>query len=433
MTTTIAGEATRAARRRLPLVGLLAAQLISRAGNAITMIAVPLYVLGTTHSPLATGIAGVFATLPVVIGGSLGGVLVDRFGYRISSIAADLASGVTVLAIPVLALTVGLPFWGLVLLVFLSGLLDTPGDTAKAVIVPELAALARTPLSRAAGAQAAIERTASMVGAAVAGALVALVGPLSVLFVDAASFLACAVLVAVTVPRRLPASAAAPAVEPSAGGYWAGLAAGLRFVWRSRLLRGVILLVTMTNAIDAAGMTVLKPVYATATGDPALLGLIVGCFAVGALTGSILFAGVGRRWSGRGMFVACFFLAGVPPYAAMALAVPVPALLVVLALSGLAAGALNPMIATVMYGLVPDGMRARVFGVTSAGATAAMPLGAFLAGITVAAFGLHAVLIGCAVLYGCLTVAPLFDRAFLGLAAARDDVPSDEERVTMAA
>ena len=90
-------------RRRAPLIGLLAADGISRAGNAITMIAVPLYVLSLTGSPLATGFAGVFATVPIIIGGALGGVLVDRFGWRRSSVVADAASGLTVLAIPVLA------------------------------------------------------------------------------------------------------------------------------------------------------------------------------------------------------------------------------------------------------------------------------------------------------------------------------------------
>ncbi|MGO7983440.1 hypothetical protein ACC691_36955, partial [Rhizobium johnstonii] len=121
-------------------------------------------------------------------------------GYRASSIVADLASGLTVVAIPILAATVCLPFWALLALVFLSGVLDTPGDTAKAAIVPELAALARMPLARAAGAQATIERTAVLVGAAVAGLVVALLGPITALLIDAASFAIAAAVVAATVP-----------------------------------------------------------------------------------------------------------------------------------------------------------------------------------------------------------------------------------------
>ncbi|RXZ47206.1 MFS transporter, partial [Agromyces binzhouensis] len=155
----------RAPRRRLPLVALFAAQLFSLGGNAIAIVAVPLIVLQQTGSPLAAGVAGIFATVPLVIGGALGGVLVDRFGYRASSIAADVASGVTVLAIPLFDAAGLLSFGLLLALVFLGGLLDPPGDTAKTVLMPELAALAHTPLARAAGAQSAVQRTATMVGA----------------------------------------------------------------------------------------------------------------------------------------------------------------------------------------------------------------------------------------------------------------------------
>ena len=88
------------------------------------------------------------------------------------------------------------------------------------------------------------------------------------------------------------------------------------------------------------------------------------------------------------MFATCFVLAGTPPYLAMALGAPLPVLLPVLALSGLAAGALNPMMATAMYGEMPDGMRARVFGATTAGVAASMPLGALLGGLAVEQVGL---------------------------------------------
>jgi hypothetical protein len=43
-----------------------------------------------------------------VVGGALGGVLVDRAGYRRTSIVTDLIGGATILAVPVLAVTVGL-------------------------------------------------------------------------------------------------------------------------------------------------------------------------------------------------------------------------------------------------------------------------------------------------------------------------------------
>ncbi|GAA4062392.1 MFS transporter [Agromyces indicus] len=430
-----------APRRRIPLLALYAAQLCSLAGNAIALVAVPIIVLQQTGSPLAAGVAGIFATVPLVVGGALGGVLVDRFGYRASSIAADLASGVTVLAIPLLDAAGLLSFGALLALVFLGGLLDAPGDTAKTVLMPDLAALARIPLARAAGAQSAVQRTATMVGAGVAGALVALAGPMTALVADAAGFAVSALLVALLVPRpaalRGDRALESDEAAETAGSSVQAFIAGIRFVWRTPLARGVVLLVTLTNAIDAAGMTVLKPVYASQVlGDPAVLGFMVGCFAAGALTGSALFGIIGHRASGRTMFAICFVLAGAPPYAAMALGAPVEVLFPVLAASGLAAGAINPMIATALYSVVPDGMRARVFGALTAGVAASMPVGALLAGVSVEAFGPGVVLAGAAVLYAVLGASPLLLRSFDGLSSAgraASVVDRDDEAEAVAA
>jgi len=87
----------------------------------------------------------------------------------------------------------------------------------------------------------------------------------------------------------------------------------------------------------------------------------------------------------------------------------------VLALSGLAAGAINPMISTAMYALIPDGMRARVFGVTTAGVAATMPLGAFLGGLAAEQAGLVPTLVVCAALYLVLASSPLYLRSFRAL------------------
>ncbi|MFF2272363.1 MFS transporter [Agromyces sp. NPDC058136] len=410
-----------APRRRLPLLANLAAALFSIGGNAIALVALPIIALQQTGSPLAAGVVGVFATVPIVIGGALGGVLVDRFGYRPSSIVADLASAVTVLAIPLLHATVGLPFGAMLALVFLGGLLDPPGDTAKTSMTPDLAKLAHWPIERAAGAQSAVQRTAMMLGAGTAGALVAFLGPMPALVVDAGGFVVSALLVLCFVPRRLDAERARPeTAEPREGAPRGGFLEGLRFVASSPLLRSIVLLVTLTNAIDAAGMTVLKPLYATEVlGDPAMLGFMVGCFAAGALTGSLLFGAIGHRFSGRLMFALCFTFAGTVPYLAMALGAPAPVLLPVLALSGLAAGAINPMIQTAMYGLVPDGMRARVFGVTTAGVAATMPLGALLGGLAAEQAGLVPTVTVCAVVYLVLATSPLYLRSFGALRSER--------------
>jgi MFS family permease len=118
-------------RRRGPLFALLAANAVSMSGNVAALVAIPWFVLQTTGSAARTGVIAAAGLVPVVISGLMGGALVDRLGYRRTSVLADLASSGAVAAIPLLHLTIGLEFWQLVVLVFLGGLLDAPGVTAR--------------------------------------------------------------------------------------------------------------------------------------------------------------------------------------------------------------------------------------------------------------------------------------------------------------
>ena len=157
------------ARQRLPVIALLTGNAISLAGSAAALVAIPWFVLQTTHSPAKAGITGFFITLATVTAAFFGGGLVDRLGFKRTSIAADVASGVAVAIIPLLYVTVGLQYWELLVLVFVGNLLDAPGNTARDALIPELAEQAGMSLEQAGAAIQAAERGARMVGAPLAG------------------------------------------------------------------------------------------------------------------------------------------------------------------------------------------------------------------------------------------------------------------------
>ena len=417
---TFTGAPARGRGARRSLVALLAAHAISQTGNVVTAFAVPFYVLGRGGSGVEVGLAAFFATAPVVLGGVLGGVVVDRVGHRRAAIAADLASGFTVLAIPVLALTVGLPFWALLALVFAAGLLDTPGQTARRVMLPGLSMRAGARLEQSVGLLDGSERFAKLIGASVAGLLVAVLGPVAALFVNAATFLVSAVLTWVGVaPLRdvpLPGSDAAgsdaagsgPGGVPRRTSYWADLAEGFRFVVADPLMRLIVGLVLATNLLDAARGSTLLPLYANdRLGGAAALGLLVAVMGGCALIGNIAFGFVAHRVPRRVTFALCFALAGGPSSAAFAFGAPLPVLVALTALSGLAAGAINPILGTVELERIPEQLRGRVFGLINAGAWAGVPFGALLGGIAGDTIGLPPAFGVVAVLYTLITLSPL--------------------------
>ncbi|MER5619065.1 MFS transporter [Streptomyces sp. NPDC002215] len=195
---TSSGTSTAVSRRALGTV--LAAEAVSVAGNRIALIAIPWFVLETTGDPARAGLSGVAYFVPVVLAGLFGGPLVDRMGFIRSSVHADLASGMTVAAIPVLYMLGHLPFWLLLVLTFAGSMLDVPGTTARRSLVPNLAEAGGMRLERAMSAHETVMRVAQLTGGLLGGVLVAALGPILVLYMDAASFLASALLVGLTEP-----------------------------------------------------------------------------------------------------------------------------------------------------------------------------------------------------------------------------------------
>ena len=391
------------------LRALLAVQVVSRVGNVVTTVSVPFAVLARGGSATDVGIAAFMATVPIVLGGPFGGALIERVGFVRSSIGSDVVSGLTLLAMPVLAWTVGLPFWALLALVFVSGLFDLPGESARRVLLPGLATEAGVPLERAVGHFEASARLSVLVGAPVGGVLVALLGPLPALACTALAFGGAAVLTALFVRQAsvVPAAGGDDGTVPSAG-YWRDIAEGFRFCVRDPFFRLVIALVLVTNLLDAARSTTLLPLYADERlGGAQALGFVTGTFGGAAFLGSVAFGYVAHRVPRRITFVLCFVLAGGPSLAVPALGLGLPWMLAASAVSGLAAGSLNPILGAVELERIPVHMRARVFGLLGAGSWAGIPLGGLLAGFAAEGIGVSATFGVVVAVYTVVTLAPL--------------------------
>src|SRR5579875_3087593 len=242
---------------RLALLTLLGANTISQVGSALTMIALPWFVLQTTGSAARTGLTGSAVALPGFFVGIFGGTLIDRVGYRRSSVIADLVSGVGIGLVPALYFTVGLPFWLFLLLVFTGSLLEIPGLTARRSMLPELADEAGASLERANAAFESIQHLALLLGPPLAGILIIWLRAASVLWIDAATFGISAILVRIALP---PFRVETPAA--SSERYVDGLVAGLRFLFPDPLLRAMAVTLAIGNAISAPLVSVILPVFA---------------------------------------------------------------------------------------------------------------------------------------------------------------------------
>ncbi|MBT2529850.1 MFS transporter [Streptomyces sp. ISL-99] len=392
---------------RKPFAAVLAANTVSIAGTSLTMIGVPWFVLDTTGSAGRAGVVAFCATLPVVVSALVGGPLIDRIGRRRVSVASDLVCGLAVGAIPLLHYAGVLEFWMLCALMAIGGLAHTPGMTARYVLMPDLAAHAGTTLARAASLFEGVSRGARMIGAALAGVLIALLGAEAVLLLDAATFAASALLVAAGV-RGVRAAEPQKAAPVSFTTYRRELREGYVFLLRHRLLLAIVLMVMLTNGLDQGWSSVLLPVHAKDNlGGATDLGMLAAIFGGCALLGALLYGAVGERFPRRVVFTVAFLLCGLPRFVVAALVDGTAALAVTMAAGGLAAGMLNPILTTVTYERVPQELRSRVGGVSTAGCELTMPLGGLAAGLLVEEAGLVTALLVVGGAYFLATLSPV--------------------------
>jgi len=379
---------------RTPILALLGANAVSETGNVLAFVAMPWFVLQTTGSAAKTGLTGGAFLLAAVVAGVVGGPVLDRIGFKRASIVADLASAVAVASIPLLFHTIGLAFWELLALVFLGGFLDAPGHTARQSLVPDLAGKARMRIERANSAFQGIQHASFLLGPPLAGVLIVLLSPSNVLWIDAATFVVSAVLLAALVPSVAPRSGTAAAEPRRAGGYLAELAEGITFIRRDRLVSWMFGIGVVANFLVLPLFAVVLPVYAEQTyGSAVDLGLMLGGFGSGALSGTLLYGAFGHLLPRRATLVSAIVLMGLPFWVLVAtpsLGITIGALFV----AGFALGPPNPLTYSVLQERTPPRMLGRVLGASVSLSMVAVPIGMVLCGFALEILGLRPTLAG---------------------------------------
>lgn len=167
---------------------LMAAQLVSQLGDWAARLALALLVFDRTDSPALTA-ATVAVTLAPWVGiGQVLASLGDRFGRRRTMISADLGRA---LIFGVVAI-VDLPIGALLVLAFVAGCLDPPFEAARAAAIP--ATVPPDDYPDAIAVSGGLDQLGLLVGYALGGGLVGLIGAQGALGINAATFVVSALL-----------------------------------------------------------------------------------------------------------------------------------------------------------------------------------------------------------------------------------------------
>ena len=361
---------------------MLVATGLSGIGNSVVAIAVPWLVLQRTGNAALAGVVAAAALGPLVISAFFGGALVDRWGRLRSSVGADLLSAAAVAAIPLAEMTVGLSFPLLLVLVAVGAVFDGPGMAAREALRPEVAAAVGWTLERINSRGEAVDAAAAVAGPAVAGTLIALVGPIPTLWVTVVMFTGAAVVSATGlrgVARRAPTA-------PPTESYLRSVTAGLALVWGDRTLRALTVLAMLLVAFLVPVEAVVLPVFLQQRGDPTAPAAVLAGLGAGTIAGALLYGRFGHRIGRRAFLVGS--MSGLGLSLAAFAATPTGGWRIALAaLTGIVAGPINPVTAVVLQERTPPAARGRVIGTVTSLALAAAPAGLLLIGPLLQAAG----------------------------------------------
>ena len=330
---------------------LWASQSLSEVGDRLALVALTFLVYARTGSPLLAAVAYAAGYVPWVIGGLLFSGLGDRLPRREVMVACDVirAALVAVMLIP------RIPVGALVALLYLTTMAQAPFEAARSAILPDIAAGERYAL--AAAVMQTSFRVAIVAGAAVGGITVAVIGTRPALGVDAATFLASAVLVRFGTRSR-PAAA-----EPGPHAL-AQLGEGVRMLLGDKAIRTLMMLGWLI-ALYSIPEGIAAPYAARLSGGPAAAGLLIASGQAGAVLVAPAFTkNIGPltrlRWMGPMAVCTCAVLLLTAFRPGLAVSMAIFALSGTFAIYQIAAN-------TAFVQWVPDKRRAQAFGLANMG------------------------------------------------------------------
>ncbi len=258
------------------------AQLISVSGTWMQTVAQSWLVLRLTGSGVDLGIVVGLQFLPMLLFGPVGGLVADRMNKRRLLYLTQAAGGLLALVLGVLVVSHEVQLWQVYLLAALLGLVNVFDNPARQTFIIEM--VGRDDLPNAVSLNTVVMNASRVVGPAIGGVVITLVGLGVCFFINAASYIA--VIIGLSMMRSSelhPTGTVARARGQIRDGF--------RYVWRTPSLRNTLLAVAVIG-IFAYNFTVTLALLAKNTfhGGAGTYSILTACMGAGAVVGGLLAA-----------------------------------------------------------------------------------------------------------------------------------------------
>jgi len=366
---------------------LWAGETVSEFGSQVTLLAVPTVAILVLHAgPFQVGILSALEFLAFPTLGLVAGVYADRIKRRPIMIACDIGRLLALGSIPIAFTLNALTLGQLYVVALLTGIFNVFFDVSYQSYLPAL--VERTNLIEG-NTKLEVTRSGSQIaGPAVAGFLIQLIGGARAVAVDAISFLASALALAVI---RKPEPNPNPGTASGRSGFFAEMREGIEVVFKNPYLWRIAGCTATTNLGSnmVFGAVFLIFAYRDLHLSAAVVGIVFGISSGGWLVGAFL-ASWAARSLGLGLTLALAILLGGLITLATPLALlgaPVVVLAVLGFLNNLTVPIYNINQVSLRQAITPDRVQGRMNATMRTIVWGTIPFGAFVGGILGTAIG----------------------------------------------
>lgn len=376
-----------------------AGQGISLVGTWMQQVAMSWLVYRLTDSALLLGVISFCTQFPAFLMAPFAGALADRWSRYRMVVAAQTLAMLQATLLAVLVIGGSVEVWHLIVLAVWMGLINGLDVPARQALLVKLVGGVED-LPNAIALNSSMFNGARLVGPAVGGVLIGLVGEGPVFVINAVSYVA---VLAALAALRVPDDAG-----ESAGSVLRHIRDGFAYAYRFEPIRDLLIVLAFVSLVGIP-YVVLFPVFARDVlgGDASTLGLLTSCAGLGALVGALTLASRSTV-RGLGRVVAYSTLAFGASLVGFALSTDLLLSCVLIVITGFAIMLTTASINTVLQTLVQEELRGRIMSLYTMAFVGMTPIGGLVGGAIASRVGAPvAVVLGGA---GCLVLGIWFVR-----------------------
>jgi MFS family permease len=375
---------------RRPLYLLEGANALSGLSNAIAIITIPWLIFERTGSATQAGIVVAASAIPGIFISPFVGALIDHYGRKRVSIGSDLMSALSVMLFPIWDSLFGLTFASIATFAVLGAAFDPAGYTARISLIPDVAKASNTSMDKLNSWHEAVFSGGWVLGPALGAIAISIVGAANSMWIVFGAFILAMILISMLHVGDLGLEHREEIGDQEK--FWTSTLRGLQVLKSDKAMYYLTLSIVFLAMVYLPTESVVLPKYFSDIDDPRGYGYVLSSMAAGGIATTLAYPKLVKHFKKRTIVIGALAATSVAMIP-MTFFPPIGFFVLAGFLLGLGWGPMNPLMNSVVQQRVAPHIQGRVFGVQTSLFYASGPIGMFVTGVSVDAFGVRPVYI----------------------------------------